>query len=119
MPADLLPQGKSSLRRFFENLVWHHFFEDIHLEDPSVALYVTDVLADFAHTDNLYRVRNSLGRRLEDVGEMLIESNPILEARSFDRERAVRKHVGDFTLFFDGCFSGKRGQATPDETAPP
>jgi hypothetical protein len=35
---------------------------------------------------------------------MLVESNPLLEASSFDREREVRKHVGDFTLFFTGLF---------------
>jgi len=35
---------------------------------------------------------------------MLIESNPMLAARSFDREREVRKHIGDFTLFFTGFF---------------
>src|SRR5437899_6632116 len=44
------------------------------------------------------------GRRLEDVGEMLIESNPLLGAASFGREREVRKHVGDYTLFLTGLF---------------
>ena len=28
----------------------------------------------------------------------------MLEAPSFDRERAVRKHVGDYTLFMTGLF---------------
>src|SRR5213082_397781 len=35
---------------------------------------------------------------------MLIESNPLLGAASFGREREVRKHVGDYTLFFTGLF---------------
>jgi len=35
---------------------------------------------------------------------MLIESNPLLEATSFGREREVRKHVGDYTLFVTGLF---------------
>jgi hypothetical protein len=61
-------------------------------------------MTDFVHVDNLYRIRNALGARLEDVGEMLIESNPLLGASSFDRERAVRKHVGDYTLFMAGLF---------------
>jgi len=52
----------------------------------------------------LYRLQNARGKRLEDVGEMLIESNLMLEAPSFDRERAVRKHVGDYTLFMTGLF---------------
>jgi hypothetical protein len=38
------------------------------------------------------------------IAEMLVESNRLLEASSFDREREVRKHVGDFTLFLPGPF---------------
>ncbi len=34
---------------------------------------------------------------------MLLESNPLLEASSFDRERE-RKHLGDYTLFMTGLF---------------
>lgn len=104
MFLELSKRGRRSLREFFEGLVWRHFFEDIRLEEPRVAQYVTDVLTDFVHIDNLYRIRNVLGKRLEDVGEMLIESNPLLGASSFDRERVVRKHVGDYTLFMTGLF---------------
>jgi len=36
---------------------------------------------------------------------MLIESDPIYgPAPSFDRERQVRKHIGDYTLFYAGMF---------------
>lgn len=92
------------LRALFAELVARHLFDDVRLRDAHVAGYVTDVLTDFTHMDNLYRIRNAHGRRLEDVGEMLIESNPLLAASSFDRERAVRKHIGDYTLFFLGIF---------------
>ena len=104
MTRDLSTGGRSSLRKFFEGLVWQHFFRDLRLEEPSVAHYISHLLADFAHVDNLYRIRNALGRRLEDVGEMLLESNPSFAAVSFDRERAVRKHLGDYTLFMAGLF---------------
>jgi len=104
MVSEINAWGERSLRQFFEELVWRHFFADIRLEEPRVAQYVSDLLADFAHIDRLYRIRNALGHRLGDVGEMLIESNPMLEASSFDRERAVRKHVGDYTLFMIGLF---------------
>ena len=69
-----------------------------------MAHYVSGLLADFARIENVYKIRDSLGKRLEDVGEMLVESNPMLKANSFDRERAVRKHVGDFTLFMTSLF---------------
>ena len=59
---------------------------------------------DFTHADALYRLRNASGKRLEEVGDMLIESNPLLEGRSFFYEREVRKHIGDYTLFIAGLF---------------
>jgi hypothetical protein len=104
MLPELSTGGTRSLRNFLGELVWRHFFEDVRLEEPQVATYVAAVLADFARTENLYRIRNAQGKRLEDVGEMLVESNPVLEAASFDREREVRKHVGDYTLFMTGLF---------------
>src|ERR1700745_485973 len=105
MPTELTGGGgERSLRKFLQELVWRHFFEDVRLEEPRLATYVTALLADFARVENLYRIRNALGKRLEDVGEMLIESNPLLDAPSFDRERQVRKHVGDYTLFMTGMF---------------
>ena len=81
-----------------------HFFRTAQLPDPAIADYVSAVLTDFTFVENLYQLRNARGRRLEDVAEMLIESNPLLQARSFDREREVRKHIGDFALFFTGLF---------------
>jgi len=87
------------LRRLFGQLVGRYF-----QDDAGIAEYVSGILLDFVHVDNLYRIRNARGKRLEEVGEMLIESNPLLEARSFDRERAVRKHIGDYTLFLIGLF---------------
>jgi hypothetical protein len=104
MFSELSSRGEHSLRQFFENLVWRHFTEDVRLEEPSITQYVSDLLSSFAHIKNLYQIRNAYGKQLDDVGEMLVESNPVLEATSFDRERAVRKHVGDYTLFMTGLF---------------
>jgi hypothetical protein len=92
------------LRRFFNEIVHRRFEADVRLPDPRLAAYVSRLLVDFTHVDNLYRIRDSRGRRLEDVGEMLLESNPLLGANSFDREREVRKHVGDYVLFMTGLF---------------
>ena len=92
------------LRRFFKEMVTRRFDTDLRLPDPRLAEYVSGLLADFTHVDSLYRIRDARGRRLEDVGEMLLESNPLLGADSFDRERAVRKHVGDYVLFMAGLF---------------
>jgi hypothetical protein len=92
------------LRMLFAELVREAFYNELHYYDSEAAAYVGNLLMDFTSTEQLYRIRNAKGRRLEDVGEMLIESNPLLEAASFDREREVRKHIGDYTLFFTGLF---------------
>jgi hypothetical protein len=92
------------LRKLFEDLVRRHLARGAYVHDRALIEYVGGVLTDFTHTDRLYQIRDARGRRLEEVAEMLVESNPILDATSFDRERAVRKHIGDFTLFYAGFF---------------
>ena len=87
------------LRRLFNELVAREL-----PGDREMIAYVSEVLIDFVDVDHLYRIRNARGKRLEEVGEMLVESDPLLLASSFERERAVRKHVGDFTLFLTGLF---------------
>jgi hypothetical protein len=87
------------LRRLFADLVAKEL-----PADHEVVAYVANLLIDFVHVDHLYRIRNCRGKRLEDVGEMLVESNPLLDAPSFEREREVRRHIGDYTLFLTGMF---------------
>lgn len=93
-----------TLGNFFEELIDRSFKQRLGLVDAEIISYVSDLLTQFNRTEILYRIRNAQGKPLEDVGEMLLESNPLFEAPSFDREREVRKHIGDFTLFFAGLF---------------
>lgn len=92
------------LRQMFDELIRRRFFGEAQVYDSDIAQYVSGVVTEFAHVDTVYRIRNAQGERLTGVAEMLVESNPLLDAPSFDREREVRKHVGDFTLFFTGLF---------------
>jgi len=93
------------LQQFFVELVSEHFRNSLGLRDPQVSEYIANMLTEFTEVDQLHRVHNSAGRPLDDVGEMLLEADPVYgEAPSFDRERAVRKHIGDYALFFAGMF---------------
>jgi len=92
------------LRTLFQHLVRGNFRRGAQLDDPEVAEYVGNMLTEFTQVEHLYKIRNARGQRLGDVAAMIVESNPLLDAPSFDRERAVRKHVGDFTLFYTGLF---------------
>jgi len=93
------------LRDLFSQLVDQHFDQQIALRDTDVKHYVTDLLTKFCDVQQLVKIRNVDGRPLDDVGELLLESDPIYgPAPSFYRERQVRKHIGDYTLFFTGMF---------------
>ena len=93
------------LQQLFVELVGRHYAEEIGIRDPQLVSYVAHLLTEFCDADQLFKVRNAANRRLDDVGEMLLESDPVYgPAPSFDRERQVRKHIGDFTLFFAGMF---------------
>jgi hypothetical protein len=92
------------LRRLFGQLVEQTFYTQVGLPDPQLTSYVSKLLADFVHVDNLYRIRDGRGKRLEEVAEMLVEGDVRLGASSFIREREVHKHIGDFTLFWTGVY---------------
>jgi hypothetical protein len=93
------------LQQLFLDMVGRHYAEEIGLRNPQLVGYVAHLLAEFCDVEQLFKIRNMGGRPLDDVGEMLTESNPVFgPAPSFDRERQVRKHIGDYTLFFTGMF---------------
>jgi hypothetical protein len=93
------------LQQLFLELVGRHYAEEIGIRDPKVVNYVAHLLAEFCDARQLFKIHDAAGQQLSDVGEMLMESNPIYgPAPSFDRERQVRKHIGDYTLFFTGMF---------------
>lgn len=93
------------LQQLFIELVGRHYAQEIGIRDPQVVNYVAHLLSEFCDAEQLFAIRNVAGKPLSDVGEMLLESDPIYgPAPSFDRERQVRKHIGDYTLFFAGMF---------------
>ena len=93
------------LEQLFLELVGRHYAQEIGIRDPQVVSYVAHLLSEFCDAEQLLKIRNASGKPLNDVGEMLIESDPIYgPAPSFDRERQVRKHIGDYTLFYAGMF---------------
>jgi hypothetical protein len=93
------------LQELFTELIHNHFDQDIGLRDAEVQDYIVNMLAEFCESEQLFKVCDASGRPLGDVGEMLLESDPIYgPAPSFDRERQVRKHIGDYTLFLSGMF---------------
>ncbi len=96
--------GEHPLSVLFSDMVEQNFHRHLELRDQEVIHYLSALLFDFTRAEHVYRIRDARGRTIEDIGEMLLESDPLGRASNFDREREVRKHVGDFTLFFSGMF---------------
>jgi hypothetical protein len=93
------------LQALFTELIHHHFDRDLGLRDSGVQDYVANILTEFCECEQLFKIRDVSNRCLQDVGEMMLEADPVYgPAPSFDRERQVRKHIGDYTLFFSGMF---------------
>jgi len=101
---NMIPESHP-LQQLFQDLVGRHYAEEIGIRDPQVVAYVSHLLSEFCDAEQLHKIRDAANRPLADVGEMLLESDPVYgPAPSFDRERQVRKHIGDYTLFFAGMF---------------
>ncbi len=99
----MIPES-SPLQRFLKEVIERNYNE-VGVRNVEIKDYVANMLAEFCETESLYKIKSADGRPLRDVGEMLLESDPIYgPAASFDRERQVRKHIGDYTLFFTGMF---------------
>ena len=83
-------------------------FGDLVLDDTPAARYLTELLTRFARAEALRAVQAVAERRLDTVVDSLlaIESAWDIGSPGFDprREDALRRHIGDYTLFMTGIF---------------
>ncbi len=93
------------LEPFFQQAVRNSYEGKLGLNDPGVTGYVARLLCEFTQADKLYKVRDAAGRPIEELSEMMLAADPVNgTAPSFDAERAVRKHIGDYALFVAGMY---------------
>src|SRR5215813_4070284 len=87
----------------------------LNLRDKDTIHYVTNLLTEFVHIENMYRVRNESGRRLEYVCDILDRAS---QEMSPTVRREYYRHLGDLTLFNLGLFPESltygRRTASPD-----
>lgn len=93
------------LEPFFQQAVRNSYEGKLGLNDPDVTGYVAHLLCEFSDAENLYRVRDAAGRRIEELQAMMLAADPVHgTAASFDAERQVRKYIGDYALFVGGMY---------------
>ena len=90
------------LRRMFAGITEQTFIGRLGIGDPGLIDYLSEMLARFVHVDELYRLRGSGGRRLEEVADMLVEAQAMPDGGRIRRE--YFRHIGDFTLFWTGVY---------------
>jgi hypothetical protein len=93
------------LEPFFEQIVRNSFAGKLGIHDTAINHYVARLLCEFSESEKLYKVRDDEGRAVHSLEEMVQASDPVHgTAPSFDAERAVRKHIGDYALFVSGMY---------------
>ena len=98
------------LEPFFQQAVRNSYEGKLGLNDPDVTAYVAHLLCEFSESDKLYKVRDQVGRPIEELTEMMEAADPVHgSASSFDAERALRKHIGDYALFVAGMYPEAMG----------
>jgi hypothetical protein len=100
------------LEPFFQQAVRNSYEGKLGLKDPDVTSYVARLLCEFSEADKLYKVRDEVGRPIEELTEMMQAADPVHgTAPSFDAERALRKHIGDYALFVAGMYPEAMGSS--------
>jgi hypothetical protein len=93
------------LRQLFHEVVAGCYHRHSGIDDPELTSYVGDLLTEFTAAENLYRIRDPEGKPVLDLHAMIAASDPVFGvAASFDEERKVRRHIGDYALFATGMY---------------
>jgi hypothetical protein len=96
--------GDHPIRRFFAEALHDSLRVQLGLRHEDVEEYLCEMLMHFLHHDGIYAIRDANGQRIGSVAEMVVEGDVRMNADSFEREREVHKHIGDFLLFWSGVF---------------
>ena len=100
----MIPE-RHPLRQLFHDIVAGCYATHSGIRDPELTTYVGDLLTEFSAAENLYRIRDAEGKPVKAVKEMVAASDPVFgAAASFDEEREVRRHIGDYALFATGMY---------------
>ncbi len=71
------------------------------VRDEETVGYISNLLTEFVRTEDMYRVRDDQGQRLEYLTDLIAVAD---EAADADIRRDHYKHLGDLTLFMLGLF---------------
>ena len=94
-----IPAGHP-IRLLFQQLT-ERGMGQLKLNDPETIQYITNLLTEFLQIENMYRVKDASGQRVQYVFDMLMQANQEMHP---SLRRDYYKHLGDLTLFNLGLF---------------
>ncbi len=90
------------LRRLFAGLTEQTLMATLGVGDPPLVDYLSTLLSRFVHMDAVFRLKDSQGRQLGEVADMLLEAEALPPGGRTRRE--YHRQIGDFTLFWTGVY---------------
>jgi hypothetical protein len=102
------PHPDHPLRRLFAGVTEATFQARFGVADPNLIDYLSALLSRFVHVDAVHRLRDTAGRRLHQVVDMVAEAAALPPEGRTTRE--VHRHIGDFALFWTGVYPETLGR---------
>ena len=96
------PPAEHPLRRLFAGVTEATFQARFGVADPNLVDYLSALLSRFVHVNAVHRLRDTAGRRLDQVVDMVAEVAALPPEGRTTRE--VHRHIGDFALFWTGVY---------------
>ena len=92
------------LRALFSGLVEQVFMTELGICDTRLTDYISALLGDFVHVDEIYQLHNVDGETIRDVSKAEAEAYLGPEVAGKIRGLLVNRYIGDFTLFWTGVY---------------
>lgn len=97
------PEG-NALRQLFGGLIEQVFMVELGMCAPSLTAYLSRLLTDFVHIDQIYRLRTLDHDIIRDISQMEAQANLGPDIDETTRRRIINRYIGDFTLFWAGVY---------------
>lgn len=92
------------LRQMFQGTVEQVFQADVGICDVSITDYLAQMLTEFVHIDDVFRLQSVTGDAIRDVSRMRALAELPRDASEEQQARMMNRYIGDFTLFWSGLY---------------
>ncbi|MBL8879779.1 MAG: hypothetical protein JNG88_11725 [Phycisphaerales bacterium] len=98
LPAD------HPLHKLFAGLVEQVFETELGFCSPAMTNYLTEMLVEFTHIDQVFRLHSVDGATIREVSRMEAEAHLGVDLSGTQRRCLLNRYIGDYTLFWTGVY---------------